>query len=138
MDYAESFSNFTPPPLPEGVSLRLWNADGLIIHEDSGKWLHPLFNAEDFLLNESPAAGDILLQDKIAGRAAAVLITRMGFKRCFIEIVSRLAMEVFERYEVECTCGQLVDRIFCRTEDLITGDMDNEAVYRMLRERAGR
>lgn len=133
----EQDSNRIPSPLPAGVSLRLHDKAGAILYEDSGKWLHPLFNVEEFLRKESLTAAEIILQDKIAGRAAAILITRMGFRRCFIETVSRLALDVFEHYQVECTCGTLVDRIFCRTEDLITDDMEHEAVYQMLKERAG-
>ena len=137
MDVPIATPNNTPPPLPAGVSLRLHDAEGGVLLEDSGKWLYPLFGVEEFLRDRSLSAEDLILQDKIAGRAAASLIVRMGFRSCFIETISRPALDVFERHGVDCIHGTQVDRIQCRTEDLITADMDLETVYRMLRKRAG-
>ena len=125
-------------PLAKGVSLQLYNREGEIIFESAGKWLYPLFEVEDYLHAMALNAADLFLHDRIAGRAAASLISRMGFKSCFIDTVSVPAREVFESHRVDCSYNLLVDRIECRTEDLITTDMDPEKVYRMLRQRAGR
>lgn len=125
-------------PLSEGVSLQLYNTEDETIFESAGKWLYPLFEVEDYLHAMAFDAVNIFLHDRIAGRAAASLISRMGFRHCFIDTISVPALEVFGRFKVDCGYNLLVDKIECRTEDLITSDMDIEHVYRMLRQRAGR
>ncbi len=124
--------------LKEGVSLQLYNKDNETIFESAGKWLYPLFEVEDYLHAMALNAAEIFLHDRIAGRAAASLIARMGFRHCFIDTISRPALEVFERFTVKCGYNLLVDKIECRTEDLITSEMEIDSVYRMLRQRAGR
>ena len=127
---------FNPGPLPSGISLRVYDPAGTVIFESSGKWLHPLFELEMFLQAGRYKVSGLFLHDKIAGRAAASLITRMGFRRCRIETVSRLALEVFRRHKVDCRWTTQVDMISCRTEALLTDDMDMESIYLMLKERA--
>ena len=127
-----------PPVLPDGVSLRLFSSAGDRLFESAGKWLYPLFEVEDYLHAEDIPADDIFLNDRIAGRAAASLIVWMGFRRCFIETISSHALDVFNKAGVDCGYLTLVPKIDCRTEDLISGDMEISDVYRMLRTRAGR
>ena len=124
--------------LKEGVSLQIYDETGDIIFESSGKWLYPLFEVEDYLHAMDLKADGLFLHDRIAGRAAAGLITRMGFPGCFIDTVSKPALEVFTRFGVECGYNILVDRIDCRTEDLISSEMPLDKVYYMLSRRAGR
>lgn len=125
-------------PLGEGVSLLLFDSGDAIIFKSSGKWLYPLFEVEDYLHESGFKAEDLFLHDRIAGRAAASLIVLMGFRHCFIETVSSHAMAVFKQYGVDCGYDLLVERIDCRTEDLITDDMALDDAYKMLRSRAGR
>lgn len=124
--------------LKEGVSLQLYDSEKTLIFESAGKWLYPLFEVEDHLHAMALDAADIFLHDRIAGRAAASLITRMGFKSCFIDTISVPALDVFKKFKVDCGYSLLVDKIQCRTEDLIQPDMSLDDVYRMLRARAGR
>lgn len=121
-----------------GVSLQLYNEESEVIFKSSGKWLYPLFEVEDFLHTQSLNPKNIFLHDKIAGRAAASLISRMGFRRCYIETISSHGLDVFKQFEIECQYDLLVDKIQCRTEDLIDSEMSIDSVYRMLRQRAGR
>jgi ABC-type Mn2+/Zn2+ transport system ATPase subunit len=101
-------------------------------------WLYPLFEVETFLQNFPVPADELFLRDKIAGKAAAALIVRLGIRNCHIELLSERAIPVFERYGVKYTFDQRVDHIQCRTEDLITDKMSMEDTYLFLRKRAGK
>ena len=101
-------------------------------------WLYPLFELEQFLKDSAIPADQLFLKDKIAGKAAASLIVRLGIRHCFIELLSERAIPVFEKYGVKYSCDHLVDHIQCRTEDLITDRMSMEDTYLFLRKRAGK
>lgn len=101
-------------------------------------WLYPLFELEQYLKETSIPVEQFFLKDKIAGKAAASLIVRLGIRHCFIELLSKRAIPVFEQYGVKCEYHQLVDHIQCRTEDLITDKMNLEDTYLFLRKRAGK
>ncbi|HWS00202.1 MAG TPA: DUF1893 domain-containing protein [Prolixibacteraceae bacterium] len=101
-------------------------------------WLYPLFELEQFLKASPIPADQLFLKDKIAGKAAASLIVRLGIRNCFIELLSERAIPVFEHYGVKYAYDQLVDHIQCRTEDLITDKMSMEDTYLFLRKRAGK
>lgn len=138
MESSDNINSITRQALKEGVSLQLYDKQNITIFESAGKWLYPLFEVEDHLHAMNLNADDLFLHDRIAGRAAASLISRMGFRQCFIDTISKPAMDVFARFGVDCGYNLLVDKIECRTEDLISADMDIDYVYRMLRQRAGR
>lgn len=129
----------TIQPLRNGISLEVMH-EGRQVFRSEGKWLYPLFEFERFLTTDTAGMSlnreALILHDKIAGRAAAALICRMGIFRCHIEILSRLALEVFEKYGVSCTYTRLVDRIQCHTEEIIHAGMGLDEIYRMLRRRA--
>ena len=111
--------------------------DSVIFTSDS-HWLHPLFELDDFLSKNSYTASDLFLRDKIAGKAAACMIVRLGIRRCHIELISKRAIPVFEKAGVECTYDTVVEQIECRTEYLITDDMSVDDAWLFLRKRAGR
>ena len=101
-------------------------------------WLHPLFEFDDFLTKNVYTTSDLFLRDKIAGKAAACMIVRLGIRRCHIELISERAISVFEKAGVECTYDTVVEQIECRTEYLITDDMSVDDAWLFLRKRAGR
>jgi zinc transport system ATP-binding protein len=101
-------------------------------------WLYPLFALEDFLAERDLPVAELFLHDKVAGKAAACLIVRLGITRCKIELLSRRALPVFEAHGVDYSYVQLVDQIDCRTEELIDDSMDIETTYQFLKKRAGR
>lgn len=123
--------------LPEGITLQVFRGSE-IIFQSSGHWLHPLFEFEDFLIlhgiNDRSA---LTLHDSVDGRAAAFLTCRLGIKTVHSDTMSRLACSIFETYKVNYSCNTLVDRILCKTEELITDDMTCRQVYLMLCSRAG-
>ncbi|MGC9313782.1 MAG: DUF1893 domain-containing protein, partial [Sediminispirochaetaceae bacterium] len=139
VDTAKELHNSTIQPLQNGISLEVMH-EGRSVFRSEGKWLYPLFELERFLSTDPAGASlkieALVLHDKIGGRAAAALICRMGFVRCHIEILSRLALELFEKHGVACTYNRLVDRIQCHTEEIIHAGMGLDEIYRMLRRRA--
>lgn len=108
------------------------------IFSSHSKWLYPLFELEDFFKSNSFNVDDLLLTDKIAGKAAAFLIVRLGFKKVHIHIISEGAITVFQKYGINLSYDQLVPRIQCKTEVLVNKDDDVDYVWQMLRRRAGR
>lgn len=139
MDTTKKMPNSTIQPLQNGISLEVMH-EGRSVFRSEGKWLYPLFELEIFLSTDPAGTSlnreSLVLHDKIGGRAAAALICRMGIVRCHIEILSRLALEVFEAHGVVCTYNRLVDRIKCHTEEIIHAGMGLDEIYRMLRRRA--
>ena len=66
--------------------------EGSPIFTSHGKWLHPLFELEDDLAAHPIQPENLILQDKIIGKAAALLIHRLGFRRsrtCWLRILFR-------------------------------------------------
>jgi len=118
-------------------SLILYHREQPVFTSDE-HWLYPLFELELFLKGSDIPVDQLYLRDKIAGRAAASLIVRLGIRNCYIDLLSERAIPVFEQHGVKFEYHQLVDHIQCRTEDLITDKMSLEDTYLFLRKRAGR
>ena len=118
-----------------GTSLEVFSR-GKCVFKSDGKWLYPLFELEETIGSKSLQRESLFLHDKIAGRAAAALICRMGISRCHIDTISKPASDLFRMYEVNCTFTSLVEKIQCRTEDIINSGMELEEIYRLLRSRA--
>ena len=121
--------------LDKGVSLALFDG-GRVIFTSGGKWLHPLFEAEEFLRSSGPFAGPLCLHDSISGLAAAYLTIRLGVSKVNIDMVSDLALELYAEHGIEVHYTKRVERIKCITETLIRPDMSLEEAYRLLRKKA--
>ncbi len=117
-------------------ALRVYSGDRLIF-SSNGRWLHPLFELERFIRTQNVSVGELEIIDKIIGKAAALLIVRLGFGRAHGETMSRLAMDVFERHRLDFSYGTLIDRIDCATEALLLEIDDPEQAYQIVKERAG-
>ena len=112
--------------------------NGTPIFTSYGKWLHPLFELEAYLADHAFEPDQLILQDKIIGKAAALLIHRLGFRTVKAGILSRLGKAVLQRYEIAYSYEQLVDRIHCQTEELLSTVEDPEEAYQLVKVRAGR
>src|SRR5919197_786744 len=99
--------------------------------------LSPL-RAGSVLANRAIEPAQLLLQDKIIGKAAALLIYRLGFRTVQAGILSRLGEAVLQRHGMAYTYEQLVERIHCQTEELLATVEDPEGAYRLVKIRAGR
>src|SRR5215475_230071 len=112
--------------------------NGTPIFTSYGKWLYPLFELEAYLADYAVQPENLILQDKIIGKAAALLIHRLGFRIVNAGILSRLGEAVLLRHGMSYTSEQLVDRIHCQTEELLATVEDPEEAYQLVKARAGR
>ena len=120
----------------ESPSLQVFQGDTCIFTH-TGKWLHPLFALEQVLETHSFDPRELYLRDRIIGKAAALLIFRMGIRRVYGELISNLATEYLIPRAVDVDWGTKVPRIECRTEELLAAIDDPEEAYGELRGRAG-
>jgi zinc transport system ATP-binding protein len=119
-------------------SLIVKHNDNVVFTSDA-HWLHPLFEFHEFLSRgDAPPVAEMILHDKVAGRAAACMIVYLGIRKCHIELMSSRAIPVFKRAGVEFTYDNLVEQISCMTEVLISDDMPVDDVWLLLRKRASR
>jgi hypothetical protein len=119
------------------VTLRAFERDREVF-SSCGKWLYPLFELEDYLAASSCRAESLRVQDKIVGKAAALLLVRLGIRQVKAGVLSRLGRSVLERYRVLYTADEVVERIECRTESLLADVEDPDEAYRVVSLRAGR
>jgi hypothetical protein len=78
---------------------------------------------------------ELVVQDKIVGKAAALLMVHFRIKKVKAQLLSRLGLETLLQFKVTFTYQQLVDRIYCQTEELLQREMDPESGYRILTAR---
>jgi zinc transport system ATP-binding protein len=100
-----------------------------------GKWLHPLFEFEEWLKKEDIDPKDLTLCDNIVGKAAALLIVRLHVCRVKAGVLSRLGEGVLKKYEVSYSCAEMVEKVLCRTERELAEVEDPQEAYRILSER---
>jgi hypothetical protein len=124
-------------PVTGEVTLRVYHGQREVF-SSIGKWLHPLFELEEFLRASSHHPRSLRAEDKIVGKAAALLLVRLGIRRVKAGVMSRLGRDVLERHRVQYSAGQTVERIDCRTEILLAEVEDPEQAYRIVRARAQR
>lgn len=128
-------------PLPQNTTLQLFNNDELIF-SDSGKWLHPLFSLENFLQSYTGPSDNLCIHDTAVGKAAAVLMLRMGIKKIYANLASKLAENFIQQYNQENNTDvlfeytNLVDRLLCATENQLESLSDINQMYVLLRQRA--
>lgn len=120
------------------TSLIVKNHSGKIIFDSDGHWLHPLFDLSIFLSRNEFDKSKLFLNDKIAGVAAAALITEMGFKNVHIDLISKKALSFFQQNKIVPTFNSLVDKIECQTEMIIKDHWQLKQIVDFLRNRAGR
>ena len=112
--------------------------NGTPIFTSNSKWLHPLFELEAYLAEHPIQPDQLILQDKIIGKAAALLIHRLGFRTVKAGVLSTQGEAVFQHYGIVYTYEQLVERIHCQTEALLAHVEDPEEAYQLVKVRAGR
>lgn len=128
-------------PLPENVSLQVFN-DSELIFFSSGKWLHPLFEFEEFLKTYSGPRNNLCSHDSAIGKAAAVLTIRLGIKKINAELVSENARNFISFYnensseQVELKFTNSVPKLLCQTENQLETLSDIDEMYFLLRQRA--
>ncbi|MDZ7332309.1 MAG: DUF1893 domain-containing protein [candidate division KSB1 bacterium] len=106
--------------------------DGEIVFYSDGKWLYPLFELEEFIDQHQIDPSRLLVVDKIVGRAAALIQLHFGIRTVRATLMSRLALELFHHFHVNYQFEQLVDRIQCRTEELLKNEYDPDRAYQLI------
>jgi hypothetical protein len=114
-------------------TLEVYSEDVLIFFSD-GKWLHPLFELENFLMQQNHDPASLILKDKIVGRAAALLQLHLGIKSVRAILMSTLAKDVFDHFQIKYEYEKLVERIQCRTEELLKNEFDPNKAYLMIKK----
>ena len=120
-------------------SLQVFLGERLVFASD-GRWLHPLFDLEELLKGSEYSPEELLASDRIVGKAAALLIARMGIRTVRAGIMSRLAERVMLQRGIAYRFDTRVERIDCATEELLSDIDDLDTAYRLLanRVRSGR
>jgi hypothetical protein len=118
-------------------TLEVFAGEALVFYSN-GKWLYPLFELEDFLATADYDPATLTAGDKIVGKAAALLLIRLGIRAVRAGVMSKLGRQALEKYDVKYEYGVLVDRIDCQTEEILVNEFDLEKAYAMLRQRANR
>jgi len=116
-------------------TLEVYQNATLIFHSD-GNWLYPLFDLEQFLAETDVDPVDLVVYDKIVGRAAALLMIHFGLGRVHAQLLSQLGQEILQYHGVLYTYERRVERIACQTEQLLETMYDPASAYGLLRERA--
>lgn len=115
--------------------------DNKLIFSSQSKWLHPIFEFETFLQEQEKIGKKITVtenfsaHDTAIGKAAAVLLMRLGIKKIHGDLVSKLALDYSGGI---ITYDTLVDRLMCQTEGILEELTDVDEIYYILRKRANR
>ena len=117
------------------ISLQVILNDEVIFQSD-GHWLFPLFDLEVFLKEHSMSIAQGEVRDKVIGKAAALLLLRLGAGRVHGDLMSELAVIVLSEAGISYTSDKLVKRIDCQTEEILIGINDPEVAYGILCKRA--
>jgi len=112
--------------------------NGQPIFQSEKRWLLPLFDLEDYLLQHPLDMSTVEVHDKVVGKAAALLMARLGVRRLRAQVLSKLGQRVLEQAGISYTCVTLVERIDCQTEEILMNIDDHETAYRILCQRAQR
>ena len=112
-----------------------------VLHDDRtifssfGKWLHPLFELEEWLKKQDINPHDLTLCDNIVGKAAALLIVRLQIHRVKAGVLSRLGDGVLKKHQVSYSYAEMVEKVLCQTEQELFDVEDPQEAYRIISER---
>jgi len=120
--------------LPASLTLCLY-AGNERVFASASHWLHPLFELESFFARSGQDPRRTRLVDRVTGRAAALLVARMGIPDLHTLVLSRRAIPVLARHGIQCRYRDRVDRIACVTEDLLADTEDPATAWSLLQER---
>jgi hypothetical protein len=119
-----------------GHALEVYSGETLVFSSD-GTWIYPLFELERFLAGGGVRPQELLVCDRVVGRAAALVMVFLGVGRVRAGLLSQGGRTVLERHGVPLSWERVVERIGCQTEELLATEEDPERAWRMLRRRAG-
>jgi hypothetical protein len=115
-------------------SFEVYHNRRLIFFSDE-HWLFPLFSFENFLENSQLNCEELLIKDKIVGKAAAFIIVHLNIKHVHAVMLSKLGQEVLNQWNISYTYVNLVERIECQTENILLEEKDPARAYELLKLR---
>jgi len=115
-------------------SFEVYQNKTMVFYSDD-HWLHPLFAFEKFLKQSDFNPATLIVKDKIVGKAAAMVLVYLGIETIQAGTLSHLALDVLEQWKVKYSYDLLVDRIDCKTENLLLQQNDPRESYRLIKER---
>jgi hypothetical protein len=110
--------------------------DNNLVFFSNKNWIHPLFEFEKFIRNTDFPLENLLVKDKIVGKAAAMLLIHFKIKKIHAKTLSRLGQEILDLYEISHSFDKLIDKVYCQTEILLSDITDTQIAYNLLKERA--
>lgn len=63
-------------------------------------------------------------------------MARFGVKRAHINLISELAIDYYQQHGITVSYEKRIERLQCKTEELLGEMNDQEQMYRLLRKRA--
>jgi len=112
--------------------------NGKQFFQSKGKWLYPIFEPEDYLIEYPVDTALLEVHDKVIGKAAALLFIRLGVGCVYGNLMSELADAVLCNACVPHFYKEMVERINCQTEALLLEIDDVNVAHAILRKRANR
>ena len=107
----------------------------------------PLFEAEKFLADYEAKHGrpeNLCIHDTTEGKAAVLLMFRLGAKYIHADLMSELALNFADSLngkhperQMHVSFGKTVPRLLCQTETFFEKIDDEGFMYENLRQRAG-
>jgi len=122
-------------PLPETTSMIVYYYDKEIFSSKS-KWLIPLFELEQFLEKHNYDKENLSIHDRVAGKAAAVLTTRLKISKVNVDLISNFGFNYYTEKKTQLSYGKKISTLLCQTEVLLEKETDPEKMYNILLERA--
>ena len=116
------------------TTLLAYQNDQLIFSSDK-KWLYPLIDLSDFLRRQKIANAKLLVEDKVVGRASALILVYLGARRVKAEVLSKLGEEILVKFNVRFEYDNLVDEISCATETLLKEESDPAVAFQLILDR---
>lgn len=116
-------------------SLQVFEKGKLIFSSDK-KWLYPLLDLHSFLIHQKLDHQNLVVLDKIVGRASALLLVHIGVNLVRAKILSKLGKEIFQKFEINFEYEKLVDRIDCQTEEILKNEMSPSRALQMIQDKA--
>ena len=103
-----------------------------VVFSSAGKWLYPLFELEAFLRKTRTPRASLRVHDKVIGKAAAMLLARLGIRRVQADVLSQSGRQVLEAHAIEYRCCELVERLSCQTEEMLQNITDVQEAHRLI------
>lgn len=123
--------------LKNGDTLNIFEEEKLIFSSQSN-WLNPLFEADEFIKQNSSKFNNLSAHDTAGGKAAAALMIHLGIKKVHFNLISEPAITLLEKHKVKVIFDKKVSKLACMTETILEDEENIEKIYSILRIKAKR